>query len=999
MTNIELYINKQLCDIVSAENLGIRLNRILLNPAELSLRDSQYSYSITIPSTPTNDLIFGYSNVEEVKNKFNRQYAAILYIDEVKIFEGNFRLSEIDKDGNYKGNLVVLAQKTVKEIFGDKKMNEAGEWWVDIETTDEKKKQVESFPRFISRMNSIENSKCIFPLVLYGLLPKQPQKQKEDGEPSYTGKTEWDDTVRLGIEDFPPSINCMQTIRHIFESTKDDRDKPVSIGGSAFDDPRLLKLYMSYQNPVDYPQPWHWGALGKMHLKGKWTNIKNDNKKIENEHLEPYFYQTNSDTKHLAVNLFHSKNAEVTVLQDLGNNIVQYDVSDDEGKKVKQITNVRIPFSGLYKITLKGEMAMIKGEGGYEDKENYCFGYRFAYSNSYHSNNEFSNIRYELKLLRSRSDADFDMSKSVIDGVYFKNNQRQDIETDKNKDKDNKPKFDKYPMYFPKPSSESVLFVDQAQNPHFVCGFRWGISDTKFGHNPIDKEAGKCSVLAAKSGLSWDASIDTENVSAVSSPPYDVYGIIGGEDIPDANADPNEEKTTTELEEPQIDYEESNRFGVEVDKSPKNEVKMKPMPVDADPIMTNAQAYADGKVHMIVWLEKGEMLTLADVNDEGIWRSGERKKGKEAYIKHAVTFDLEIEPFRTDKEWVKVGLDGTGIAKMNWEDESNVDTKKINLARFLPSEQKIDEWLDNFCKAFNLQLTQPEPYKFELDVRPVRSANTPLPVINLDNRAHVLQSYNQPLGLPSEFKLGFKINKDEEGYMDSDVLKNKNYEDGGGSFSTGSIDGQAVTQNSNFSYNWYKEITHKRSKCDENLCDPNKCNGNNGGECNCDKNDDENKCKEIKLMIPVITHNEIWLKYEFKDYAEMQSKLYTQYSQRFWYFDRLYDAEKVWDNGKNRISDDAMQIALVKNKLDDGDRLSLDYHDKKGSILKTYFNIIASNDSNYTYVECYLTPDEYERLSGAAIVQFNGDLYYVAAVEGYDPTNRDKTKLKLIRKL
>ena len=44
-------------------------------------------------------------------------------------------------------------------------------------------------------------------------------------------------------------------------------------------------------------------------------------------------------------------------------------------------------------------------------------------------------------------------------------------------------------------------------------------------------------------------------------------------------------------------------------------------------------------------------------------------------------------------------------------------------------------------------------------------------------------------------------------------------------------------------------------------------------------------------------------------------------------------------------------------------------------------------------------PDQYEALNGAILAMFNGDLYYVAEISGYDPTGRNKTKIKLIRKI
>ncbi|SHG14261.1 hypothetical protein [Dysgonomonas macrotermitis] len=263
MTNIELYINNRLCDIRNAENLGIRLNRVLINPVELNTKDAQYSYSVTIPSSATNDAIFGFANVEETKDKFNHDHSALLYVDSILVFDGRFRLSEIDTDGNYKGNLLIPAKKTIKEILGDTKMNELKTNW---------KIKFNEMVASLNYWNTKEGTpECIFPYVLYGLLPKVPK----DSSGNYSDKTLWDDTVRLGIEDFPPSINCMQTITKIFESLKDDKGKPVGIGGTAFDDPRLTNLYMSYSNPTDYVQDWNWGDLGKVHIKGNYQSIRN----------------------------------------------------------------------------------------------------------------------------------------------------------------------------------------------------------------------------------------------------------------------------------------------------------------------------------------------------------------------------------------------------------------------------------------------------------------------------------------------------------------------------------------------------------------------------------------------------------------------------------------------------------------------------------------------------------------------------------------------------
>ncbi|PXV69197.1 hypothetical protein CLV62_101466 [Dysgonomonas alginatilytica] len=956
MTNIELYIDKKLCDIQSPEKLGVRLNRVLINPAELSTKDAQYSYSITIPATPTNDAIFGYANVEEVKNKFNHNYKALLYVNSILIFDGRFKLSEIDAEGSYKGNLVVPAKKTIKEIFGEKKMTEIeGSWDLSFTNPDN-----ENEPLTITEMLNKYNTEpgtpdCIFPLVLYGLLPKV----SKDGENSFSGKAIWDKYVRLGIEDFPPSINCLNTIKKIFENSKDEKGEEYHIGGSAFEDARLKNLYMSYQNPTNYQQEWNWGYLGRMKLKGTWTNIKNDNKDIEASHLETEFYVTQGDCEHVAVNLFNARNSDITVLEDTGSNISQSEHEKGANRIIKN-THIVIPTSGLYKVKFGARMKVgTSAESKYKAKYYTINDTRFSYSNSHDANNEFNSSRYELKLIRDRGNGDFDMTNSVIDGIYYKNNHNQEMDKSGGTDrKYNFPLFATSPKYFPQANPQAILFVDPCQNPNIISGFRWGKGDEEVSQHPLDKNDFYCNILSAKNGLSWDKTVDTVTYSAVNSLPYWRYGILQEDEEPTEPTEEGEDGEESEVDEAtrEYGYEMSDKFITKFD-SPENYIGKK----------NNLDG--DGLVHTVIWLEKGEHIALSDVTDIGVWREGSRHKYKGAYIKHEVEFEIEIEPYKLNKEWLTVNSDGTGTTKMSWNEESDFNMDKINLIKFLPSGQKIDDWLENFCKAFNLDLMQPKENEFELNVKQIRPTASAASVIDLDGKASINQRTNQSLGLPSEFQLGFKVNQEEEGYFRSKELNGEIAEDGGGSFITGNIDGQVVTQASNFSYNWFKKIY----KGEENAANP------------------------MLLELPVITNKQIWELNEPKDYGEMMKKLYTDYAQRFWYkAEKPYNVGIVWSNTDKHIE---LLLPHLSNSLNKQDTLTLDYYNNPSSILTIYFSIIATDDSNYTYIECYLTPDEYEQMDGSKLVKLNGDLYYVAAVEGYDPMGRNKTKLKLIRKV
>ncbi|WP_303754428.1 hypothetical protein, partial [uncultured Alistipes sp.] len=83
-SGVELRISGVLCDI--AEGFGVRLNRQLLNPAELAGKDAQYSYSVTLPATAANSAALRHANVEEVRGKFSRSFPATLSVRGMPVF-------------------------------------------------------------------------------------------------------------------------------------------------------------------------------------------------------------------------------------------------------------------------------------------------------------------------------------------------------------------------------------------------------------------------------------------------------------------------------------------------------------------------------------------------------------------------------------------------------------------------------------------------------------------------------------------------------------------------------------------------------------------------------------------------------------------------------------------------------------------------------------------------------------------------------------------------
>lgn len=843
--NIELYISNKLCDLGSSD-LAIALKRQFLNPSQLNTKDAQKSYEIVLPATPINNEIFSYVNVEEVGDKFSIYANARLYVGGVLIIDGKFRLSEILRNG-YKGNLGVPALKSDRDVFGDMLMNNAGTWKID---------DFEGFES-ISEYNQKDNSEVIFPLALYGLLPKTPNANGD-----YTAKNLYDDSVLLDIIDFAPSVNCIQMLKKVFANSG------YNLSGTALSDDRLTNLYMSYKNPNDYEFDW---GMGKIDISGKWRHYKGTADSFENR------YNTNtnesSDWRYM-LNLFNSKNNESRIISDTGGH------ANIKGEK----TTLIIPQTGLYKIDMVGTIVMADDNTATGGVVNVQAG-------------TMNDASIELHLIRN-------MDKSLSDMRFNNKFSRENLDQDIN-DPD---------AVFPQP--HRVNFIDPKQDRNFISGFSFGRHDNENYRNPLNSD--NCNPMAITGGFSWDYAegVTDRAYSAVYSPNYKRRN---GDDV--------------------------QRFEVDLQNADTRTWR-------------NNDKLAQGRVRQVVWLEKGDRLDLITIT---------RLKTSVffTYIHdYEMTYDMRIEPFNHYKSWLKVGSDGSSYEPMDWNnnDSGAFVENQIDLIKSLPSEMKVNEFLDNFCKAFNLILYNSGGNNFNLDIKDRGIIRNTSIIIDLDKKASVSRSINQPLNLPYRYDLGFTIDTNEEGYYSSIEKFDEQGEpilstgdDGGGIFYTGSQESNIITQTSNFSYGWFKDITYSR---DGSI-----------------------------MKLPVITDHEIWE--NDYDYEEMQSNRYFDKALRFWYKSGV----KEIDLGLDRKT----TIALVSNEYKGNQEQVLNYRNEPNTIMSNYF-LLLTNRKHYTVISCYLTPEEYSNLN-ISLVRFNGDLYNVAEIDGYDPLGRRQCTLKLIRKI
>lgn len=1156
MDNYELKINGKFAAV--GKDFGVRLNRQILNPSELNTKDAQYSFSISLPPVPVNHEIFNYSNIEETRDKFNRQYTAELNVNGVRVFppagsDGFFKMGEITSKG-YKGNLYVPVPKTVKDIFGETKLNANPEYRIDFE----------DFAASVNQYNqaaAVTPQPAIFPMTLYGVLPKGPLNKNGN---TYSAREIWDASVEMTIQNLPPSINVLIMLKHIFNA------RGFSLSGSAFDDVKLTRLYMSYKNAVEYVQPWNYGQHAKIHVRGNWSSRYN--KRTGAEEYERGVTQGNDISgPNYGCDFLDATNTKLEILEDTGGNVLYNEINDASGRAFVR-GQIRIPISGFYKVEFNASLKIDTAENWRHTDG--ATGVQHMGGRSDHQNNALNDSMYEIRLCRDKGAREFGITDPALNGRFYYNNQPQNTTFDSAN----------IPKYFPQKTADGQInFVDAAQDDSHLMGFNFGWQGARLAvvngaltavakqfefNNPKAGLGPNAQVLVGKPALSWDASQSSDKVTrlAVDSDGYWKYGRIGDFDnegdnptlivdysggpfvngkaldangnpvnpaggnldvrtddyalsvitgfmsfktgwtvsdfidvlqftnlefstvaaasstdvavvayydinlqyigaeftgdtlaqtftnqaitVPsgaayvrfsgeagnlditaDSAADVNiilhrfplsrfyeytletdpadnyqgyayihdganvvplsritfvngvatfstqfaplltvDPKLTIYLKTPDfdvngslvisrhidgdavevIDWELSNKYKIELINAPTTFAKIGQFngaPADAN---WNAQGSSNG----VVWLEAGELLTVASVSGEGAYRR-DGMHSTYGWTSHEVQFELNVQPFRTDADWLKVDLNGKGTAVMDWNDASNFDTDSIDLVGFLSADMKTDDFVDNFCKAFNLRLSQVATNAFTLSVKQNRASVSNL-FIDLDNVTSVDDRGNTPLGLPTAYNIGFTVDQDEQGFIESG-------DDGGGTFLTGALEGTVVEQKSSFSFNWFKKITKVEA----------------GGN--------------VVLDLAIISKADVWN--PALPYPEAMAKSYTDLAYRFWYFDGLLN-----DLGATFLfNGDDLKVAKVSDEITGLSVLS--YKNVKYTILDNYFTVLINGSSHYTEVEGYITPSQYQSLDGAIYAMFNRDLYFIAEITGYDPSARNKTKLKLIRKI
>lgn len=691
MNSLEIYVNQQLVDILNRSSINLRLNNQVYNPTEVNTKQAEYSFSFNLPTTPTNNKIFGYANELAKINKFRMTYPTEVYSDGHLIFSGQLRIQSIQK-GFYNVNLVNIKINTLEDIFGEMTLNQLN-WSIPFNVVDT-----------INALNLDSDSKIFFPLISYGAFQKEPKSTEYDYN-IYTSKFQIDKTNKWYYESFYPSINLLELIVRFFNQ------KGYTVKGNIFNDNIINSLYTSI-NLEDKQYPVYNLAnplLGSASIRCQFSNYLNKN---TGEQREAQYLQHNLSFPYLPIgDEYNFNSVSIYDLWSEDNSLV---TSNNKSFLYNEGENcIVIPADGLYKIrlTTKGrlpdqtvktyEYKVLTGEVMYWPvtlntelqrdmpieiqlvrNTNECElikgSYQWTYKDGDRSNEKNWLCAYPHENLYSN------LNPSEANARYTRGG-NIDRRAFNDFNEDRKHRTGNFGGYIPKPGE--LLAFDPYVNENFICGFSTMSSGT---HSVI------------KNGYSWNDS--TENNSR--------YNTSGYWRIDYTGRGTEQEATYIKTEFNKCDL------------------------TDATQSFSISNQTFNSYLECIVELKRNDILVLkALIRD---WY--------QAIYKIDLDVTVEIEAY-SPKDINSIEAEGRSFTSPSQFD------KDLNLGQFLNNKTKVSDFIQNFINEFNLSFIN-EGKQIYLDTQYL-GIDKQVYALNLDNRVQESESslIDYPNSLQVKYKI------------------------------------------------------------------------------------------------------------------------------------------------------------------------------------------------------------------------------------------------------
>lgn len=1010
--DIDITVNGERVDLYSQDDLNLRINNVVYDPTQVLSKTGEYSFTFDLPATKRNNNIFAHANMLSRPGKFNRLYDCTVNVDGVNIFTGTLRLSDTMEDV-YKCNLVSMKLNKVEDIFGDMVMSDLT-WKVPFKGT-----------TTINQVNNDPTTKYFFPLACYGAFQKVPYAVYGDDYKLYTDLLQLDYWNNWYWESFHPSLNLVETVRRLFAQ------KGYTLGGDILSDKVLNAVFMSEyidasQDPVynlgdydigslevagnysaagtgmsDSTMTSTWGRTGRTgrtgtsttyggtraggveetdtsahvvatkwireleYPKGKYTwsgRIRENNGGEDYWWDHAYVY----DIFATPASTDHHDTAEHHMTIPPTNKYLYRTANPNTTSGF-----IQIPADGLYLIEVVFQISLpnplvqnanlvewLKPVVSYHDSGYFC-----DYTNTV-LNRNFTDCPVEVQLVR--------------------NSDEPELIWGRNWNETNGTRYDSYDMY-PHESNQAAQNavrntssgVTQSSSSTSLSGRRSGFGasrssvttpgtyyyvdkGTTMAYDPLANpgfivgcSTEQKAMAYIKNGRSWEAGTSEYNQDHYTQPGY-----MKATRQNSANRSAN--NFTTEP----TDFRKSTQPGA----------------------YTYCYTYSDSMSAQgcqIVELKKGDVLRLFMIT-RGVngmkATQGDSSSGSSVGFRDSdgnstgygtyepdLTYSVKITPWQPDADRY-VNRNDLTLYPTTQMRENGWGTQ-LNLGNFLNSKEKVSDFINNVIKTFNLTYDQSGNTVIMNLNRKKGDAQT---AVDLDGRANSKDATASRIEYPGTMQVSWAIDESEAGaYRSIDTVEHQGASNWKDYIDRGSDKIQMDTTNeskdekveSKFSYCWYQDFT---------LVDFDRETGADNGHT-------------ATLTIPLIAKDEDFIIQS----DDSMSKDGLSLKQRLWFRDQMTQEKLMMWNGEE------YDVAIPRP---DAWTTTLNYKNERGSLLERYFNIIPATDSNFLTVEAYLTPEEYVRLKNGAFCKFDSDLYYVSEIVGYDPSGKNATELKLIKK-
>ena len=998
---IELYVNGNLLELESQDSLNLRINDVMFNPTKTTTTQATYSFSFDIPATPSNNKALDYANNLSKLNKFHTRYKAEVYADGELIFDGSLTIQKYSaKEKKYTCNLVNIKVNTLEDIFGDSVLSSL-HWDIDFDGAPT-----------INDVNYDTDTKYYFPLVAYGVFQKNYVSTDSVGS-VYTAKNRIDKYNKWWVESFYPSLNVVETMKRAFES------KGYTVGGSVFSDPNFIQLYASCNLGDEQVPIYNIGnpKFGSVSIDLTWNNYDNNAVGLEQDLKFPYeavvpavnASNSNSPTEYNFNtiewwNMMDSNNNPSGVTINLNSDTYMFDPNESV---------IVIPADGWYRINLSCQASLSGTPSGTV----------LQWTNTFYDGDEMTKrevdiygnnatfLKYfplEIQLVRNYDD-NIELIKGKHNVIYHTGNPNQTeyhygggsytattTLTNVEEWDTEFPHQDSWASKVPT-KDNSLLENATSQRARFIENTNYGAEqNTVSGGYGTGTSTNTVSRRSGSHHRHGDGT-DTTTVRQYRTVTNNTYGFMhkdntvmpydqivseaficglstmsngtvsvakNGRSWSPLSSTNN--RVMSNVEGLQLYKKTSDGFSVQDTDYCKNTYKDAP-----NGTVTATQNTMNGSISCCMYLNRNDILQLV-----AIQRAFEQYGSNNPKV-YATSASCHVDiTALTDRTEAQLRGDE------NWGYYSGTEfPTKLNLFNFTNNETKISEWIENIQKAFNLEIINQGN---TVEINTQKGINKSITyAVNIDDRVSNEEVESEYISYPKEMAIKYKIDAEEYGFeltvppehINDEGDEWKKWGDSGFTVIKLSDDSYETSKSevsTNFSYTYYMDFDFYQML----------------------ESGTVESSAATQIRIPVIEKSE----YMAEGYSYDESMKHDGYSftQRFWYRDQL-SSDYVYLS--SILSNGTREIVSLTYPMNSWLNFNLSYKDTEKSIASEYFNIHPMLASNYAIVETYLTPKEYKLIKNGALVHLDSDLYYTSEISGYDASGRNKTKLKLIKKV